>query len=294
MGNASKYCKEIGTAFELVAVYLPGTRLKIGDIIQFNKQNLLNNKKGVFKKISSLKDMDIPCTSEVDETVTNYTYTSKGQIQIKTSISVDQIEKTEVLFKTDGSVYMNALDCKVISINNFQVTKKELVDKWNLEENNLFLVTKLVTARKAIIMQSSGKNGNLTFEMTKIPKVPVDKINLKVTHTENHSFIIDAKNNVSVLMDLYEIKMTKTQPSVIDKEKQKIKQPSQTILKVKQAKKSAPPKLATKAISSKNVVAKRDFSKTTRSKNSIAIKNSVSETKRSIRIVKAKRSLFYS
>ncbi len=212
MGAAEQYCREITNAFGLVAVYLPGTSLKIGDIIKYDKENLFSNKEGVFTKVGTLKAMKVECDVEVDKTLADLTYSSKGKTEIVTSISADKIAKTEVKFKADGSVYMNALSCKTSSIENLGEMEARLKENWNLKYDNLYIVTKLVTAKKAIIMQSSGKDGGLVFEMLKVPEVPIDKAELKVTHSQNQAFIVDAKDNVTVLMNLYQVKIKKQRP----------------------------------------------------------------------------------
>lgn len=212
MGAAEQYCREVTNAFGLVAVYLPGTSLKIGDIIKYDKESLFSNKEGVFTKISTLNAMHVECDVVVDETVADLTYSSKGKTEIVTSISAEKIAKTEVKFKADGSVYMNALSCKTSSIENLGEMEAKLKENWNLKYDNLYVVTKLVTAQKAIIMQSSGKDGGLVFEMLKVPEVPIDKAELKVTRSQNQAFIVDAKDNVTVLMNLYQVKIKKQRP----------------------------------------------------------------------------------
>lgn len=272
MGIADKYCKEVSTAFNLVAVYLPGSRIKIGDIIKFDKQKLLTNKKGVFTKYSSLKAKEIRYKKEIANTMSDLMYSTKGSVKVSTKIFAENIAKTQVSFTSEGSVYFNALKCRNEAISDFALVKKELHDRLTQNENGLFLVTKLITAKRAIIMQSSMGKGSLSFEIDNKTINDIADIGVNVSSVKNHSMIIEAEKDVTVLMALYEIKVKK---NAIKKETQ-IRSPRKTTLtmdindedvmvsknsrKMTQVKRPAAKKAAAKKPAAKKAVAKKPIS----------------------------------
>lgn len=213
MSNATRYCREISNAFDLVAVYLPGTKIDIGDIIQFNKKNLVNSTSSIFKKLSSLKKLRIKYDIEENNSEADFTYSSKGSVKVKTEIRANNIIDTNVSFKSEGAVYFNAVNCKIFDVKEFNEIKKSLHEKCTTDESGLYVVTKLIIAEKAIIMQSSNKDAELCFNVDKHAIKQLADVGFNISSCNNQSLLIDSKNNVTILMDLYQIRVSKSKES---------------------------------------------------------------------------------
>lgn len=210
MNAARKYCKEISNNFDAIAVYLPGSRIMAGDIISFKKELFSTNPNGIFVHESSLNKLGIKYSTRKNSSSNDLSYLSKGGIVLSTNVKAPDIIETSIDFKSANSTYFNAIGCKEESIEDFSEIKKQIHLRCNNEFNNLYIVTRIIKASKAIIMQSSSGSAKLKFETTIDPTLGTN-LDLRINTYQGQDFIINANNGATVLMDLYKIKITQPQ-----------------------------------------------------------------------------------
>lgn len=211
-----KYVKELYNSTQLTPVVLPGSSIELGDIIKFRKKTMFGNPKiGNFINISSLYDLSVPFSTKTAATISNRTYTSSSGINSKVAGEIDNIVEAEISFARKGLVYLNAIGVKEYTITNYNKLKERLRLIVDHSLNDCFVVTKLICADHAVIMQSNEANGKLNFKTKTDPSLGVS---LEAGAYEKHSYHNVLQNNVTLFVDLIKIKTSekdKTREEVI-------------------------------------------------------------------------------
>ena len=219
-----EYVSELTKIAGLTPVVLPGTDVAVGDIIQFSGKTILGKPKiGYFQNMSSLENLEIKYSIKTADTVSNRVYNSSAGIKVNTELSAENIVTSDISFSKEGMVYICANDVKEYTIANLVKIKSELKPKITEEIDSCFLVTKLISAESVVVMQSSQKNGNLKFDTKKIIEESGIKSKINIKSYSGQSYFNDSINNVTLLMELIEIKF----------QKEKIKKYSKNYFKIK-------------------------------------------------------------
>jgi len=147
MSLAIDYCKEIATELKQNAVYIPGTFVSVGDVINFNEGDILGPKPlGPFKKIINLTDLKINLATETDpeNSHPSYIYASKQSVSVSFAADANSKPgegKLTVNFSKEGSTYLSAVDCKETRFKNISGLKDMLAPyKNNVDWKHCFIV----------------------------------------------------------------------------------------------------------------------------------------------------------
>lgn len=219
------YSKIIAKELGKVAVYLPGEKIDVGDIIQFPKGKGIFKIApfGSFKKITDLKSLNIQCDVISDSDSTDsYQFTSENIVEINSNLgkkietNLDSLPKgsgkMQLSFSKKGSVFFNAIECSKQSLNNIHNLENEINDNGKqLLWDDTFLVTSVTIASKALVVQSTSKNFQLELngdiENINSGAMQLDiaaKIN--VTKKKGSALIKEWSDNVTVFMDVMRFK----------------------------------------------------------------------------------------
>lgn len=213
MGLAKDYCKEIIKELDKIPVFLPGTPVKVGDVITFGKGFIKPRPIGSFSPVSKLSELGIQIEVDNDNDPDPYLYASKGSVGVSFTADANAAStgqgKLDINFRKEGSTYLAAVDCTVSSIkdtSNLEALLKPHKNK--IDWKNCFIVTSVTIAKKALIMQSNSESASLTVEgdvkgLQTGAGVNIDasaSVNIK-TYTDS-SFIKDWSDEVTVFFTL--------------------------------------------------------------------------------------------
>lgn len=202
-----EYVSELTKITGLTPVVLPGTVVAVGDIIKFSEKTVLGKPKiGYFQNMTSLENLEIKYSVKTADTVSNRVYNSSSGIKVNTELSAENTVTSNISFSKEGMVYICANDVKEYSLSNLVKIKTELKPKITEDIDSCFLVTKLIAADSVVVMQSSQKNGNLKFDTKKIIEESGVKCKINIKSYSGQSYFNDSTNNVTILMELIEIK----------------------------------------------------------------------------------------
>ncbi len=173
MSLAIDYCKEIATELKVIPVYLPGTPINLGDIIEFKETNIFGTPQplGPFTIIGNLTDLPLTLDTltEPNPSPDSYLYASKNAVSVAFTANAQAGDaasgKLTVGFSKEGATYLSALDCTVSrfkSILNLESQLAPFKDKYDW--NSFFIVTAITTAAKALVMQSSKAGASLAID----------------------------------------------------------------------------------------------------------------------------------
>lgn len=214
MSLVKSYCKEISRELGKIPVYLPGAPVQIGDIIEFGIDGQKRKPIGTFKHVSDLKSLGVHYDVREDRHPDPYKYASKGGVEISFNADAQAGDlgkgELKIAFKKEASIYLAAVDCTENLITDLTVLKEQLkphIDKYDWK--NCFIVTALMSAKKALIMQSNSTNASLVITGEVKGLNPGDSglkvdsgIDLKVNSYKDSSFIKDWSDDVSVFFTL--------------------------------------------------------------------------------------------
>ncbi|NVK52482.1 MAG: hypothetical protein HWD85_06070 [Flavobacteriaceae bacterium] len=220
-----QYSKKIAEELGKIAVYLPGEKIEVGDIIKFpNARRPLFGKKlpyGSFKKITSLEklgvDFNIP---EFSGTPDTYRFSSKDEVNIQFGLkgganlgkkSLPKVEKDlHIQFFSEGAIFLLAIDCDKRELDDLLFLEKEINSKGKqLVWDDTYLVTSVTVAKKAFMAQSKSKSSEILLktDLTGIKSRSVNisaSSSLRVSKSSGNVLIHDWSDNVTVFIDLIE------------------------------------------------------------------------------------------
>ncbi|WP_298510806.1 hypothetical protein [uncultured Kordia sp.] len=220
-----QYSKTIAKELGKVAVYLPGEKIQVGDIVQFphGKGIFKIAPFGSFKKITDLKSLDITCDITSDsESADSYQFTSKNVVEIDTNLggTIDTtLKKTpkgsgklQLSFSKKGSIFFHALECTKQSLNNIHNLESEINDNGKqLVWDDTYLVTAVTVAKKAMVVQSTSKDFQLELggdiKNIKSGALGLDvAANINITKKKGSAFIKEWSDDVTVFVDVMRFK----------------------------------------------------------------------------------------
>lgn len=231
-----QYSKIIAEELGKIAVYLPGEKIEVGDIIKFPhaKKPIFGKKLpyGTFKKITSLEklgiDFEIP---EFSRTPDTYRFSSKKGVSIQFGLEANaglennSLPKAEtdlhVQFSSEGAIFLLAIDCDKRELDDLLFLEKEINSKGKqLVWDDTYLVTSVTIAKKAFIAQSESKASEILLktDITGIKSSSVNvsaNSNLEIAKSRGNVFIKDWSDDVTVFIDLieFEKKIFETPPT---------------------------------------------------------------------------------
>ncbi len=213
MGLAKDYCKEIIKELDKIPVFLPGTPVKVGDVITFGKGFIKPRPIGSFSPVTKLSELGIEIEVEEDNEPDPYLYASKGAVGVSFVADANAGSsgkgKLDINFRKEGSTYLAAVDCRVDSIKDTSDLDVMLEPHKNkIDWKNCFIVTSVTVAKKALIMQSNSESATLSVEGdvkglqtgTDVDINASASVNIK-TYTDS-SFIKDWSDEVTVFFTL--------------------------------------------------------------------------------------------
>lgn len=221
-GLQISYSKEIAKELGKIAVWFPGTEVKVGDIIQFpyEAEGLLRKNRpfGSFKKISELKQYGVSYKSPRQSTSPDpYQYTSQNTVETNANIgagveAMGGFSKFKAAlnlnFKYEGAIYLLAVDCTTTELVDLGEIEKEVnTNGKELPWEETYLVTSVTVAKKALVVQSTSKNAGISIEgEAKIIEAGMASVNaqakLSIKSTSGDVFIKNWSDDVSIFMDL--------------------------------------------------------------------------------------------
>jgi hypothetical protein len=162
MTVVEQYTKELHDKFKYYATWLPGNKLKVGDV------GKLNNR--VFEYETNLKNLGIPFEVFTTENKTNLDYKSDGSVSIMPKIkgsapAVGSLLSLEdsgltILFKKEKSILFDAEGVTIHRINDLPPVKAEVLKRFKEKtwEKDWVIITEMAVADKATIMISSNSD----------------------------------------------------------------------------------------------------------------------------------------
>ena len=219
MSLAADYCKEIAKQLGQTAIYLPGSSVKVGDIIAFKDTTIFGKPKplGEFSVRGNLTDFGIVLESETehDNSKDSYVYASKGSVSISFEASANGADLAQgalkIGFSKEGSTYLSAVDCKETRFKTVVKLEESLAKvKDQFDWDKHFIVISVTVADKALIMQSNSSNASLEISGQVKNLTPGNVIvkdldagiDLKITKYNEASFLKDWSSNVPVFFTL--------------------------------------------------------------------------------------------
>jgi len=169
-GPEYQYTKELYERFGYVAAWTPATSVRLGDVGEMDGN--------VFRRVSSLKEMNVPFIVRRGEAKENLIYTSESGVNLNfkaagspivagSSLLVQKAGATIDFHKGAGVVFV-AKDCVSPSIEDQISLGKELIRRYNLGEWDAkhVVVTEIKQAdsMSAFISESSGGKLELVAE----------------------------------------------------------------------------------------------------------------------------------
>ncbi|WP_027879255.1 hypothetical protein [Mesoflavibacter zeaxanthinifaciens] len=217
-----QYSKELAKELGKIAVYLPGEKVNVGDIIAFPfGKSFLGKPRplGTFKKITSLQKLNVKYTEPLfSNQPDTYQFSSKNAVDFNFSIGAnadlgnDDLPKgnakMKISFTSEGAIYFLAVDCDKKQLDDLSALENEINAKGKkMLWKDTFLVTSVTVAKKAFIAQSRSKtselliDGNIQGLKSNTAKIDAET-KLKINKQEGDIFIKDWSNNVTVFIDL--------------------------------------------------------------------------------------------
>ena len=217
-----KYSKEFAKELGMIAVYLPGQQVNVGDIITFPYGKSFIGKPrplGTFKKITSLKKLDVkydepkfsgnPDPIQFSSTNSiDFDFSIGGKADLGNSITPSGDASVSIKFSSEGAIYFLASNCDKKELNDLVALENEINHKdKKLLWKDTYLVTSVTIAKKAFVAQSRSKTSELIIEGDfKGVKSGLTNINantkLQIKKQSGDVFIKDWSNDVTVFMDL--------------------------------------------------------------------------------------------
>lgn len=204
MSLALKYCSEVSKNFKLIAVYVPGTSIEIGNIIKFDK-NLLNfENRSCFDIYGHIKDYSISYKTKKRIHPGSLSFSSSNSVQVSSNAKVNNIVEYDIEFLSEGGIYLNTYGYTDESIIDIQHLDNAIQEIDYTQLINKYIVTRLITASNAIIMQSSKKGGKLNFEFTLPSNIQIQNPCVSIKQSAGNSLMIN-NQNVTILMRLRKV-----------------------------------------------------------------------------------------
>lgn len=163
MSLAKSYCNEIAKELRYNPVYLPGTPVTPGEIIEFKSKQPF----GPFISLNSLDNLGIPYAVREDPDPDPIKYSSKRSVSSTFDASAtfsDGVKgKLTISFSEEGATYLCAINLKSIKLQNIDSLVDSLARLGKDESywSRVFIVTGVWIAGKAIVMQSNSKSAQL-------------------------------------------------------------------------------------------------------------------------------------
>lgn len=219
MSLALSYCREIADQLEQIAVYLPGEDVNAGDVIEFQNGKPI----GSFSKRTDLFEMGLMISKEETQTKRSYLYATKGGVSTKFEMQggVGKVGggKLSVNYTKEGSIFLSAIDCKQERLKNIAGLEDLLASlQEKLDWNKYYIVSEVLRASKAFVMQSSNSAASVVFKgdvkglQPQIGNFLQENgelhagLKFQTTTYENASFIKDWSDDVAVFMKLVRYK----------------------------------------------------------------------------------------
>jgi len=178
LSNPAKlYLREIYDAFSFMGTWLPNANLRLGDV------GVLEGE--AFKQITTLKDLGIPFKVREGEKKSDFTYTSKSGVRLKTKVAGEvAVGSTlplanagvSIQFEDEGAFLFQAAGCVTDEIGNRLEVGQAILKLLQAEiwKANWAVVSTLVHADSATIVVSN--TGSAVLDLT--AKAPLALANL--------------------------------------------------------------------------------------------------------------------
>jgi len=218
-----KYSKEITRELGEIAVYLPGTKVEVGDIIQFpySPKRIFGKivPWGSFRKISSLENLGVDFKKpEFSISPHTYRFSSKNSVKVNAGANAgadvgnDDLPggkgKINIQFSSKGAIYFLGVDCDSKTLDDLAALENEInTNGKEMVWEDTFLVVSVTVAKKALIAQSKTKSSEIIIEgdvkgiQSGTANINTD-VNLKVETHSGDVFIKDWSEDVTVFMDV--------------------------------------------------------------------------------------------
>ncbi len=222
MNLAEKYSKEIIKKFDLIPVYLPGTEVKPGDIIDFGSSITKKRKKpiGSFTIYGNLSDyhkVQMKITTSKSQITPNLI--SSKEVSVKPAISGEFPGVVEGDIKFDftskGAFLLYGVDAVENRIDNLFYVRDQLQLLEHKEDwDRYYIVTSITRCKKALVYASQEKGGTLVIDgIFKEPQIMGDElmglnadVSINVKWKNKAAFSNDWDENVIVFMKLATLK----------------------------------------------------------------------------------------
>lgn len=202
--TVDNYIRELKEATRLIPVILPGTPVRVGDLIKFNENDGWGRPKlGLFRQYESLSGLNIPFSTAQPVTSSVKTYTSQGGITASAGTSVQDLATAQVEFSRKGALFIQAFQVSETSLVNLRKVKRDLAPQLDRDFDNAFLVYRLFTAQRVVVIQSQSQSGKVEFSLD---PAPGSKAGLRIGASQGKSTVEEYVDEVSLLMDLIEIR----------------------------------------------------------------------------------------
>lgn len=231
-GLQIEYSKEIARELTKIAVVLPGSPVRIGDVLYFpfGRGGIWPFRKakprGSFDIVSDLSSMGMEFDLNPPDTEPDpYIFSSRGAVDVNfvADVSVPQAASGEVTakFRKEGALFFSAVDCTRQSMKDVAGVVSDLLNGSPRSfSSDVFIVTSVTTARRALIMQSSASGAELKVSgkvqgLVTGSGSDIDaSANISVNSFIQQSLIKPWSENVTVFMGLHRIRKVQSPESV--------------------------------------------------------------------------------
>ncbi len=219
-----QYSTEIARELGKIAVYLPGEKVTVGDIIRFpfGKRGFLQKVAplGSFQKITDLNNLGIQnIPMQQSDTPDSYRFCSKQAVDFQLTSATDMRfdyealpsanTELEIRLSATGAIYFCAINCYKTSLNNIAMLENEINSRGKrMVWDDTFLVTAVTVAQKALIIQSKSNQSAITLggnvqglQSNQLMHLGT-KHQIHIKKQQGDLFIKDWSDQVTVFMEL--------------------------------------------------------------------------------------------
>ena len=217
-----RYSKEFAKELGKIAVYLPGEKVEVGDVLKFDHGKTLLGKArplGSFKKITSLKNLGVSYPEPAfSNTPNTYRFSSKNAVNVEAGVNAVADLGSEDLpsgsgqvsmkFSSEGAIYFLGINCDSKVLDDLAALENEInTNGKKMVWDDTFLVTSITIAKKALIAQSRTKSSELVIagdvNGIETGSVAVKAgAKLQVKKQSGDIFVKDWSDDVTVFMDV--------------------------------------------------------------------------------------------
>ncbi len=207
MNLGKHYSKSIINKFDYIPVYLPDTKIRPGAILSFGSDFWgINDPVGSFDVIGNLingESFNFPLKVGTYPSKASYNFISQNEVSVSSKVNANVPNVTsgsvQFNFAKEGSILLYAVRPTESRLEDHIQLKKsiaQVVDELDWDDH--YIVTSVITCEKALVFQSNDRDGSLVVDVN-APNIGISGTELNVD--ANVSFNVKWKDKQALSVD---------------------------------------------------------------------------------------------